>query len=78
MMFALLVPSMFYRCLENLDGVGVVVGKCSCDVFTFCWGRWSGSLRVFWDSFGSRSPFTRASRSIANIGLFVDLPGSAF
>ena len=25
MLFALLVPSMFYHCLENLDGVGVVV-----------------------------------------------------
>ena len=25
MTFALLVPSMFYHCLENLNGVGVVV-----------------------------------------------------
>jgi hypothetical protein len=31
----LLVPSMFTHFLDNLDGVGVVVRKCSCDVFPF-------------------------------------------
>ena len=35
LVFALLALSVFYHCLDNLGGAGVVVWECSCDFFLF-------------------------------------------